>query len=506
MSQFQPVPLVGGSYEYRSRGISVQRTVNLYPEQIEDPIGDPKIVLMHTPGDELVTTVGDDTDAECRGFWYSSTSGESRSLLYACYGTKIYRIKPDFTKIEVGQVASGTGPVSITDNGFDLVVADGTALFRADLLADDSIVPTTWAQVDLPYLSGTEIPIRPSYVLFLNQRLVINSQRNEFYYSNLASTVFEDEFGVPNFYSAESSADTIRAMAVNNGRLWLLGERSYELWSASGPSSDDPFSAVSGNAASLGIMAPRSLASLHEFVFWLGGSDAGRNTVFMAEGLNRPQRISTNALESQIARLGDAEGATGWAYYNEGHLFYVLSFRAARRTFVYDVYTKMWHERATRDWSTGEDYAWEAQYAVTAYNDVYFGAINGNRLLKLDPDRYVDYNDRPIVRRRIGPIYAAAQNPISIREFLVDMEVGTTPLLAGLGRDPQAMLSVSLDGGYTYRAADWRSIGAQGEYWENVKWSNLGTGKKIVVDLTFSDPSPITIYGAMMAAEVSSRR
>jgi len=226
----------------------------------------------------------------------------------------------------------------------------------------------------------------------------------------------------------------------------------------------------------------------------------------MAQGISKPQRISTNALELEIASLSDASGATGWAYYDSGHLFYVLSFRAAKRTIVYDVATNLWHDRSTRDWATGIDYAWEPQYAISAYNDIYFGATNSNRLLKLSNTRYKDFNDNPIVRWRTSPIYSASDMPISIREFMVDMEAGTTPLLEGIGRDPQVQLHVSTDGGSTFKAMDVRSYGKQGEYAQEVKWSNIGAGTKMAVKLIFSDSSPVIIYGAKLAIQKGSRR
>ena len=64
------------------------------------------------------------------------------------------------------------------------------------------------------------------------------------------------------------------------------------------------------------------------------------------------------------------------------------------------------------------------QFAVTAYNDVYYGSSNAGRLIKLDSDKYTDYNDKPIIRKRISPIYFSNNNIVTIRSLLVDMEVG----------------------------------------------------------------------------------
>jgi len=308
------------------------------------------------------------------------------------------------------------------------------------------------------------------------------------------------------FYSAESSADAINSMQVISNRLYIMGERSYEVWSASGTSDTDPLSYVQGSSSQIGNQSPRSLSSIGETTFFLGSSDAGINTVFMISGLNYPKRISNNALENTFNEIDDPQGAIGWCHYYEGHTLYVLTFQNAKRTFVYDLSTNLWHERSTRDWTTTEDLAWEPVFGVTAYNKVYHGGVTGNNLILLDQNKYTDYNDQPVIRRRVGPVYYSDFNPITMRELYVDMEVGTTPLLSGLGRDPQAVLEISRDGGNTWINFDWRSIGSQGDYTQSVKWSNLGTGRAIIARLTFSDPSPITLYGMRIAFEESTRR
>jgi hypothetical protein len=508
------VPFAGGSYQYRSRGVSVQRSVNFYPENIENAMGKAQMVLVGTPGSETKLTVGSDAAATCRGMYYSSSGPGSDSCLYTVYGFKVYRITRTAAMagtgaVEIGSVIAGTGvtsPVSITDNGFVVVVADGTNLYSADLFADDLTVASTWQQVDLPFAAGTTDPIRPSQVVFLGQRLIINCQgTNQFYFSNLASTVFEDQFGVQNFYSAESSADAIRTMLVCNNRLWIFGDRSFEVWSASGGSESDPLGPLSGYASQIGVQGYRSPASILDKVFWLGSSDAGRNMVMYGTGLENPTRISTNAIEYEIGNMSDADTAVGWCYTAEGHTFYVLSFQASERTLIYDLSTQLWHERNTHDWATGGELCWEPMFAVTAFNQVYHGSSRANRVLALDPDRNLDWDGKVMVRQRVAQIFYADFDPITLRELYLDMEVGTTPLLEGHGSDPQVMLEISRDGGNTWEAHGWRSLGGQGEYYySTVKWTNLGIGRAITARITFSEPVPVVIYGSRIVIDKGS--
>jgi hypothetical protein len=510
------VPFAGGSYAYRARGVSVQRSINFYPENIENALGKSQQVLVGTPGSRSVLTVGSDATATCRGMYYSSSGPGNDSCLYTVYGLKVYRITRAAAMagtgaVEIGSVIAGSGvtnPVSMTDNGFVLVVADGTALYSCDLFADDFVVAGTWQQVDLPFAAGTTNPILPSQVVFLNQRLIINCQgTNQFYFSNLASTVFEDSFGVQNFYSAESSADAIRTLLVCNNRLWIFGDRSYEVWSASGGSNSDPFGPLSGYASQIGVQGYRSPAAILDKVFWLGSSDAGRNLVMFGTGLENPTRISTNALEYEIGKMVDADTAVGWCYTAEGHTFYVLTFQSTEKTFVYDLATQLWHERSTHDWTDGVPMAWEPLFGVTAFNSVYHGSALTNRVMTLDSDRNIDADGKPLLRQRVAQIFYADFDPITLREFYLDMEVGTTPLLEGHGSDPKVMLEISRDGGQTWEAQPWKSFGLQGGYYyTTVKWTNLGVGRAISARITFSEPVPVVIYGARVVVDKASTR
>lgn len=508
------VPFCGGSYPYRSRGVSVQESMNLYPEIVEVQDAKTKMAMVSIPGSVAAVVIGNDSTATCRGMYFSSTGPGADSCIYACFGSKVYRIDRSYTVIFLGDVLAGNTPVGITDNGFDLAVVDGTAMYTCDIAADNLTVPGTWRQVSLPYASGTTRNIVPTQVEFLNQRLLINDAgSNQFYFSNPASLKFDDENGIQNMYSAESSADAIRTMKVVNNRLWIFGDRSFEVWGASTYSQDsnaaayDPLSRLAGYASQIGIQSYRSAASIMDRVFWLGASDSGRNMVMYGQGLNDPVRVSTNGIEHLIAGLPDADAGIGWCYTDEGHLFYCLSFAASGLTLVYDDATKLWHNRSTHDWDTGANVAWEPLYGVTAFNRVYYGSASSNRLLLLDNGRYKDADGKPLIRSRRSPVYYANFDWVVLRELYIDMEIGTTPELNDYGKDPQLMLRVSMDGGYTWTECDWRDIGKQGEYyWTTVKWENLGTGRAIVVEVSCSDPIPFTVYGARLVLEQGSGR
>jgi hypothetical protein len=56
--------------------------------------------------------------------------------------------------------------------------------------------------------------------------------------------------------------------------------------------------------------------------------------------------VSTHAIEWQIQQYENMTDAIAYTYQQDGHAFYVLIFPSANTTWVFDVATSMWHERA----------------------------------------------------------------------------------------------------------------------------------------------------------------
>ena len=525
------VPFVGGSFAYHARFVSDQRTVNFYPETMPDGQNArvPQL-LAPTPGESIVGSWK--CGEPCRALHWAATGPNGQPCLWGVFGSSVYRwttIGGNVTPAKcTGSIVSGTGRVSIADNGYVLAIADGSTLWVVDLTAADGAL----ALVSAPLPSMAGATVRPSVVAYIASRFVINdanpgAQRNVFLFSNLNSQMpgqtGEIEFVIhgttqANYYTAQYSADAIDAIVVNDGRLYVLGSSSYEIWApgANADTGDDPFDWVSGATAEIGTQAAGSVAQIGDFVFWLGGSASGRNGVYMSTGLKQPVRVSTNALERKIANMAASSAAIGFCYTDEGHTFYCLTFDADGLTVVYDVSTQLWHERSSRNWTTGEDGAWIPRYPVNGFGQRLFWGTDDGRLAELDHShgRMIDaatgLADKPAVRRRIGPVLWSATNRVAVRDLAVDMEIGTTPELAPEtpgdltpnSQNPRAMLRVSRDGGYTWGNRNWRSFGRQGAYEKTVRWKNLGWGRSFVVELSFSEDFPFVVAGLRLGVEV----
>jgi len=491
-AQLKTVPWITETYQHSSKNVSPARTLNLYPEAVKQPAGKVGMILVGTPGTEIAYDLSTHGAATCRGLWYTSTG-----RLFGVYGVKVIEFPDPLSNGISGitvttvrmQLTAGIAPVSMTDNGKYLVMADGYGIHLYNLTTDLS--------EDATYTFDN-----PTQVRYINNRVVAINNVNQFYWSDLGldGVLNWDALSVA---SAESSADSIISMASRQGDIWLFGERSFEVWrTASNP--DLPFSKVGGSSTEIGCGAPGSVASIADQVFWLGSSTAGKDVVYMSNGYGA-KRISNHAIENLIGSTSDySKSAVAFTYQQEGHTFYCLNLIDANRTLVFDLATGLWHERATRDPNSNQQSKWTAIFSSYAFGRVYVGNGDSPSLLELKLDKYDEYDGRAIVRIHEGPVLWNNLQIAQHLEFQVDMETGVG-LQTGQGSDPQAMLQYSDDSGHTWSSEAWTTIGGIGTYQTRARWRRLGQSRARVYRLTISDPIKVTILGGRAGIKPTRR-
>jgi hypothetical protein len=105
-------PILGQSYVVRSLNEAANRLVNMFPEIVPDGGKEPAF-FMRAPGLRRLATIG---TGPIRGLW---TYG---GYAYVVSGQTVYKLSTDWTFTSIGTV-SGTGPVSMVDNGNQLFIA-----------------------------------------------------------------------------------------------------------------------------------------------------------------------------------------------------------------------------------------------------------------------------------------------------------------------------------------------------------------------------------------------
>ena len=312
-------PILGSSYVIRSINAADNRCVNLYAEVIPEGGKEPAY-LQRCPGLTRVITVG---SGPIRGLY------SLYNILYVVSGTEFYKVSASYVATKIGDV-TGTGPVSMADNGTQIFVAcnPDSYIYNTDTLAFAQITDEDFpGAVTVGYLDGYFVFNEPD-----SQRVWV---------TQLLDGLSIDPL---DFASAEGSPDGLVSLIIDHREAWLFGTNSVEVWYNSGEA-DFPLSRIQGAYNEIGCIAPYSVAKMDNSVFWLGADARGQGIVYRAQGY-QGVRISTHAVEYAIQQYADLSDATGYTYQQDGHTFYVLNFTGADTTWVYDAATGAWHERA----------------------------------------------------------------------------------------------------------------------------------------------------------------
>ena len=482
---------IGPAYTLISKNVEAQRCVNLYPEMIETGTGRPGEIgyLRGTPGLTKLLTVGNGP--------IRLLHNDPNNTVFCVSGSTVYKLTfsgSSWSSSSLGTIATSNGTVMAESN---LLANGDTVTVFVD--ATNSYVYSNIASVETfqSFASGGYSQVDgATHVVYIDGYFIYNKPSTFQFYT---STWPNFAVSPLNFASAEAEPDKIVGMIANHRQLYLMKEKTTEVWIDTG-NADFPFERVQSGFIEKGCVSGYSIAKVDGIVFWLGRDKLGQGIVYAAEGLN-VQRISTHAIENAIAGYSTSSvaNANAWVYHSGGHSFYVLNFSAA--TWVYDLTTKLWHERAYNNVGTLERHRGGYHAFIPQYNVHLVGDYSTGAVYQLKDNVYVD-DTTPIVRLRSSPhVVDEDLKRVFCSQFKLDLEVGVG-LDAGVqGSDPQLMLDWSDDGGHTWSNEHWASAGAIGKFKTRAIWRRLGRFRDRVFRVRLSDPVPANWIGASLDME-----
>jgi uncharacterized membrane protein len=412
------IALTGGAYQARSVIAAAQRCLNLYPEPSPtsssggSAIGEPATVAHYpTPGLRLLGTL---PKGPVRGIRQVTTGG-----VYAVGGDTVYSVDPSsWSATALGTITPGLlTPVSMQDNGLDMLVVDGTANGW-----DVTLSSNAFAQINDP----NGMFVGADRVDYLDTFFIFNKPNTpQFYISGSLAVTFD----TLDFANKESYSDLLVTAVVAKRLLYLFGERTTEIWYDAGATDTAagsfPFAAMQSEVfVDHGCAAKYSPAIYDNSVFWLTRDRQGQGIVMMVAGYET-KRVSTYAIENQIAGYPRIDDAIGFTYQLAGHSFYVLTFPHADRTWCYDVVTGQWHEWLWID-ANGDEHRHRANCFSPVNGTLVVGDWQNGNLYAIDHRVFTD-NGSPIKRVRSFPHMLADGKRVFYRQFLADMETGTAP-------------------------------------------------------------------------------
>lgn len=463
--------LTTASYSSRSLIASAQRCINLYPENNPADASAPT-TFYGAPGRKLWSTL---PTSPVRGMWEASNGA-----LYAVGGSVLYRYNAG-AWVNLCGLATTSGPVYAADNGISIVFTDGST-------SAPTVNLTTFVT---GYMAGDGW-YGSDFVEFLSGFFIFNRPGTQQFYTTAAYDLTIDAL---DFASAEYSPDKIVRFIRDHNEVWFLGDRSGEVFTASGASF--PFERIGGATQEAGCAAKHSVCRMDNSMIWLGADERGDAMVQRAQGY-QGVRISTHAFEEEMRTYPRIDDAFAYSYQQAGHSFYVLTFPEAGKTWAYDAATGQWAERAYR----------KNNNTLTRVRDnchVFYqrkhlvGDFETGEIFELDLDTYTD-NGAPIPRIKSFQHMTANNARQFFRSLTLDMQAGV-----GVGADdPQVSLRWSDDGGNTWSAMLTTSIGKIGQYMYKPNFNRLGMGRDRVFEVSTTANAKIALQGAFIEAQVGT--
>lgn len=478
-----------------------QRSFNYFVERSPNEASKEPVALLGAPGLDAIldfAMMSDDIvvppTGGCRGVWVLPGGVEALWVVGKAVIRSTMTVPAtqdtlaQFALAFVGNLNTNNGPVVIRDNGPGgyAVIVDGQYGYLYNI--------STFALTEI-----TDPAFEPaSRVAFIDGWLIFNVVGTQRFFTN-APTPYTTTFSGSFFALKDSSSDNLVTLMENNRELWLIGERTSEVWYNAG-GANFSFSRIPGVAPQIGCSAAQSVARLGESLVWLGKSERGENVVIRTKQYGY-ENIASPAVAFAITSYPLISDAIGFVYEEESHLFYVLTFPTADRTWVFDATTEEWHERGSFDPATGAFHRFKGSCFANYQNIRMVGDYQEQIGYQMSRQVYTD-GSTPLVSIRRAPHIWSRQD--RKRLFHGSLQIDFAPgvgLQTGQGSDPQAMLRWSDDGGTTFGTEHWTTIGRAGRYKNRALWRRLGHARDRVYEVTVSDPVRRDIVGATLFAQ-----
>jgi hypothetical protein len=471
---------VGPAYESRSKYQDAQRSINLYPEIDPTPGAVSVMALMPTPGMREFIDIPTLASITARPVRFAHVPPSRPDLAVIAVGNQMVTILPSGASYTTTtfELSSNTGPMVAADNGTDIIVSDGPNWYSV------GIESLTIAKIADPNVTG-------GYPTFLDGYIISNRPDTaQFYWSGLRALTWD---GL-DFATKEAWPDDLVTPWAEHRELWLLGTQTSEVWYNSGNTDNNTFERNQGAFMQHGCAAPFSVSRLGDTFAFVATDERGAAMIVVANGYAF-KTISTPALDYEMSNYETVADAIAFTYRASGHEFYQVTFPTANVTWVYDITTNMWHQRAGRD-SLGNLTRHRANCVMTYRGLTIVGDHQNGKLYELTDDVFKDGTD-PIERIRRCPHILDDRKQVRYQELQVEFEPGVG-IQTGVGSDPQAMLRWSDDGGSTWSNEHWTTIGAVGAYKNRARWTRMGAARDRVYEVRVSDPVKTVIIGATL--------
>lgn len=450
-----------GTYQYDDPSVSSRNLINCTAEPV--PAGKSQVLIKRMPGIDDLTTLG------------TAGRGEHRFKgdLYVVSGTSLFKRTLGGAETTVGTIA-GSNRVSIADNGIDMCIVSEPDGYFSDGVTVDKITDgffTSGGAKDVDILDGFFVFTRPDSEIFFNTLLKSRT------------------LDALNFASADRSSDNLVGLIVDQGEIFLAGEKTCEFFYNASLSPGSPFARSPNGLIEIGCAAGDTLAKIDNTIFWLANDDTVRRLA-----ARTPVIVSKPGI-SDLIKDQDSSQAFGFSYTFEEKLYYVLTW--PELTLEYDLNASEWHVRKSRLKDL-----WRPVNIIEFNGLTVLDALSG-QVGTLNSSTKTEFGEIQLVKFGFNAVYVEGLNLAHDRlELNISVGRGAT---SGQGSNPEIILSISEDGGSTFTEYQRRSLGALGKRETRVFWTGLGSSRNRVYEFTLSDPVDMFVFDANLDVRAEQR-
>jgi hypothetical protein len=336
-------------------------------------------------------------------------------------------------------------------------------------------------------------------VAFIEGWLIFNQPGSRTFYTN-APVPYSLTFAGAFYALKDSSTDNLVTLFENNRELWLIGERTSEVWYNSG-GVNFAFSRLPGIGPQIGSSAKHSIMRMGMDLAWLAQNENGQNIIVKTNQYSY-ERISNHAIETALSSYPQIADCLGDCYEELGHVMAFFTFPTADTTWVHDVSTEMWWQRLSWNSNTGTYHRHVGNVFVSFANLRLWGDYQTGQVHQQDRKFYTDNGAVLRCQRRTPHVWSKENRK---RVFYSNLQVEFTPgvgLQSGQGSNPQALIRWSDDGAVSWDNEIWAPIGKVGDTKNRAVVQQIGMdSRNRTFEVNFSDPVPRDIIGATLYGE-----
>ncbi len=431
----------------------------------------------------------------------SSVSTSSGSNILTFTGTPNYNLIVGIVITDsAGYIPAGTKITAVDYAGNTLTISNNaTGTSSSDTIT--GTVPPFLRITDPAFLGSNT-------VAFVDGWWIFQKPGSQTFFTNYPQ--YSISFNGSYYALKDAFPDNLIAVMENKEELWLLGDKSTEIWYDAG-GANFPFSRLVGTPLQVGCRAPHSVARFcaggEDSLIWLGRNERGENIIVKTSGFTAVT-VSPPSFGDEVATYPITSDAIGFTYQEDAHEFYVITFPSADVTWCYDSQSGLMHKRLSYDPYAQAFHRHRSMSFMNFQGMRIVGDYQNGTLYWLTRTAYTDAGWPLLAKRRAPHVWdQGARTRVFVQSLQLDFVPGVGNS-SGMGTNPQAGLSISRDSGRTFGTRIDAPIGTIGQTWTRTMWRRLGFGRDLVFDVEVMDPVRRDLIGctlrAMSEADISN--